>query len=56
MIELNEQAHAHLRCEKSLVIVPGATHLFEEAGALEQVVHLASSWFTAHLTSPGYTT
>ena len=56
VIELNEQAHAHLRCEKSLVIVPGATHLFEETGALEQVARLASSWFTAHLTSPGYTT
>lgn len=53
--ELNEQAHAHLRCEKSLVIVPGATHLFEEAGALEQVAQLASSWFTIHLTSLQYT-
>ena len=51
VIELNEQAHAHLRCEKSLVMVPGATHLFEEAGALEQVAQLASSWFTAHLTA-----
>ena len=50
VIELNEQAYAHLRCEKSLVIVPGATHLFEEAGTLEQVAQLASSWFTSHLT------
>ena len=49
VIELNQQAHAHLSCEKSLVIVPGATHLFEEAGALEQVAQLASSWFTTHL-------
>ena len=55
VIELNEQAHAHLRCEKSLVVVPGATHLFEEAGALEQVAQLASSWFTTHLTSLQYT-
>ena len=55
VIELNEQAYAHLRCEKSLAIVPGATHLFEEAGALEQVAQLASSWFTAHLTSLQYT-
>ena len=55
VIELNQQAHAHLRCEKSLAIVPGATHLFEEAGALEQVAQLASSWFTAHLTSLQYT-
>ena len=52
VIELNKQAHAHMRCEKSLVIVPGATHLFEQAGALEQVARLASSWFTAHRTSP----
>ena len=56
VIELNEQAYAHLRCEKSLAIVPGATHLFEEAGALEQVAQLASSWFTAHQTSLQYTT
>ena len=56
VIELNQQAHAHLRCEKSLAIVPGATHLFEETGALEQVAQLASSWFTAHLTSLRYTT
>ena len=55
VIELNKQAHAHLRCEKKLVIVPGATHLFEEAGALEQVAQLASSWFTTHLTSLQYT-
>ena len=55
VVELNEQAYAHLRCEKSLAIVPGATHLFEEAGALEQVAQLASSWFTAHLTSLRYT-
>src|SRR5450830_936481 len=50
VIKLNEQAHAHLRCEKSLAIVPGTTHLFEEAGALEQVAQLASSWFPTHLT------
>ena len=56
VIELNQQALAHLRCEKSLAILPGATHLFEEAGALEQVAQLASSWFTAHLTSVQYTT
>jgi len=55
VVELNKQAHAYLRCEKSLVVVPGATHLFEEAGALDQVAQLASSWFTAHLTSLQYT-
>ena len=56
VIELNQQAHSYLRCEKSLVIVPGATHLFEEAGALEQVAQLASSWFAAHLTTLRHTT
>ena len=56
VIELNEQAYAHLRCEKSLAVVPGATHLFEEAGALEQAAQLASSWFTAHLASLRHTT
>ena len=50
VMELNQQANGHLRCEKSLAIVPGATHLFEKAGALEQAAQLASSWFTTHLT------
>jgi len=55
VIELNQQALKHLRCEKSLAIVPGATHLFEETGTLEQVAQLASSWFTAHLTALQHT-
>ncbi len=45
VIELNRQAHALLKCEKELVIVPGATHLFEEPGTLEQVAELAARWF-----------
>jgi pimeloyl-ACP methyl ester carboxylesterase len=49
VLELNEQALAQLRCEKSLEIVPGATHLFEERGALDQVIDLAQQWFTRHL-------
>ena len=49
VIELNEKAYRVLRCEKSLKIVPGATHLFEEPGALEQVAELASNWFNRHL-------
>jgi putative phosphoribosyl transferase len=49
VIELNEKAYRVLRCEKSLKIVPGATHLFEEPGALEQVAELAGDWFTRHL-------
>lgn len=50
VIELNEQACALLRCEKQLAIVPGASHLFEEPGALEQAAALAAAWFAAHLT------
>ena len=57
VIELNEQALRSLRCPKQLVIIPGATHLFEEPGTLEEVARLAKEWFTRHLTgrkrSPG---
>jgi putative phosphoribosyl transferase len=49
VVELNEEALAALRCPKELVLVPGATHLFEEPGALEQVAALAARWFTARL-------
>lgn len=45
VIKLNENALAELTCEKELKIVPGATHLFEEPGTLEQVAQLASDWF-----------
>lgn len=48
VMDLNEQALRHLRCERSLVVVPGATHLFEEPGALEQVARLAADWFGRH--------
>lgn len=48
VIDLNRQALAGLRCEKELAIVPGAGHLFEEAGALEQVADLACAWFVRH--------
>ena len=47
VIVLNRAALARLRCEKQLVIVPGATHLFEEPGTLEQVATLARDWFAA---------
>lgn len=46
VIDLNRQAYAELSTEKELVIVPGATHLFEEPGTLEQVAVLAARWFT----------
>jgi putative phosphoribosyl transferase len=49
VIELNEQAAERLACERSIAIVPGATHLFEEPGTLERVVELASEWFLRHL-------
>lgn len=46
---LNEQAQSRLRCESRLVIIPGATHLFEEPGALDEVARLAAAWFLGHL-------
>jgi putative phosphoribosyl transferase len=49
VIDLNRQAYAHLRGEKQLVIIPGASHLFEEPGALQEVARLASQWFVQHL-------
>ena len=49
VIELNRQAFTQLRVEKRLAIIPGATHLFEEPGALEQVAWLAREWFESHL-------
>ena len=49
VIGLNEAAYAKLQCEKRMVIVPGATHLFEEPGALESVAELAKEWFLTHM-------
>ena len=49
VIGMNEAALAELRCVKQLTIVPGATHLFEEPGALERVAALARDWFERHL-------
>ena len=49
VIEMNRAALARLRCEKELKIVPGATHLFEEPGTLEQVADLAANWFQTQL-------
>ncbi len=50
VIELNQQAFEQLNCEKQMKIVPKATHLFEEPGALEQVAKLASGWFVDYLS------
>jgi putative phosphoribosyl transferase len=49
VLELNRQAQTLLSCPNALVVIPGATHLFEEPGALEQVAHLAEEWFLRHL-------
>jgi putative phosphoribosyl transferase len=49
VLELNEGAARLLRCEREVAIVPGATHLFEEPGALERVSDLAADWFSRHL-------
>ncbi len=49
VLELNREAQRRLCCENELVVVKGATHLFEEPGALEHVARLATDWFTQHL-------
>ncbi|HKT35349.1 MAG TPA: alpha/beta family hydrolase [Nitrospira sp.] len=50
VIEMNRQAYRLLRCHKQLSIIPGATHLFEEPGTLEQVAEQALRWFQQHLS------
>jgi alpha-beta hydrolase superfamily lysophospholipase len=50
VIDLNRTAYRELRAEKELKIIPGATHLFEEPGTLEQVATVAARWFERHLT------
>ncbi|HZQ10933.1 MAG TPA: alpha/beta family hydrolase [Anaerolineae bacterium] len=52
VIDLNRQALAELRGEKKLEVIPGATHLFEEQGALEAVAQLATDWFLRYLKRP----
>jgi len=49
VIELNQKADALLHCKKQLKLIPGATHLFEETGTLQQAAHTASDWFVQHL-------
>jgi len=50
VLDLNQDAAARLTCPNEVVVVPGATHLFEEPGALEQVAELATTWFTTQFT------
>jgi len=52
VLDLNRRARAMLHAPSELAVVPGATHLFEEAGALDQVAHLARAWFIDYFTSP----
>jgi hypothetical protein len=53
VLELNRQALEALQTEQRLEIVPGATHLFEEPGALDEVARLAADWFAWHLGDHG---
>ena len=53
VLDLNRQAMRRLGGDARLEVVPGATHLFEEPGALEEVARLARDWFTSHLDPPG---
>jgi putative phosphoribosyl transferase len=50
VLDVNRRAQAELRCENRLAVVPGATHLFEEAGTPDAAAGLARDWFISHLT------
>ena len=50
MLELNARALERLHCVKELAVVPGATHLFEEPGTLDEAARLAGDWFARHCT------
>lgn len=52
VLQLNEQAFARLRCPKELQVIPGATHLFPEFGAMDAVIGCAADWFERHLAGP----
>jgi alpha-beta hydrolase superfamily lysophospholipase len=51
VVELNEAAYERLRCAKELQVVPGATHLFEQPGALDRVSQAAAQWFSRHFAT-----
>ena len=53
VLDLNREAAAQLRAPCELAVVPGATHLFEEAGTLDEVARLAAAWFTRRLPDTG---
>lgn len=52
VMPLNTEAFSHLQCSKQLAVIPGATHLFEEAGTLQEVARLAAEWFGLHFRQP----
>ena len=54
MLELNRWAAAQMTCENALRVVPGATHLFEERGALDAVATLAGDWFVQHMKAEAH--
>lgn len=56
VLDLNREALANLPCTKKMEIVPGATHLFEEPGALEQVAKLATKWYASAIIAPSFRT
>jgi putative phosphoribosyl transferase len=56
VLQLNRAAARLLRCPHEVVVVPGASHLFEEPGALDAVARLASRWFAQHLGASSLTT
>jgi len=49
VLELNQRARTQMRCITDLVTIPGATHLFEEPGALDRVAALAAGWFIRYM-------
>jgi putative phosphoribosyl transferase len=53
VLDLNQRAQTQLKCESRLAVVPGATHLFPETGALSQVTGLAAGWFGRHFARAG---
>ena len=53
VLGMNREAEARMRCVRRLEVIPGATHLFEEPGALERVADLAAEWFSRHLLEAG---
>jgi putative phosphoribosyl transferase len=51
VIDMNEEALKQLKCEKKLLVIPGATHLFEEPGKLDEVARHAANWFKRYIGS-----